>query len=622
MRTKIVIVFLLVISLCATNINAQRFTQEMRGAFLERAMHNKIRMNTNKILAHPELLKNLEQEQQQRIKNVLTKKTNQGNNITNTPETESEIHAAINPVDSNNIIVGAMRWTSSNFGSALSFPIYYTRDFGDTWQTAKFDGMERSFINVGGGDPVISFDTEGIAYLTWLTVDLGFSPLIGITLHWATSTDGGATWSYGEDVVDQGAILDLFGSSGQRLVDKEWTAVDISDSPYRNNFYIAYAEINVVDTTYQILLKKKTPEANRLSEAVRVSPEDVLFAQFSSIDVDSEGGIHVLYMGATAQDTLFGMYHSYSEDGGESFQQTRITNVIVPCLFEEEACDIVGIDEGRMYPCPHLKVDRSGGEYDGRVYIVWTAVGTNFEASEGADIYYTYSDDKGITWETPIILNNDTSSTTHQFFPNLIVNDRGILSISWYDRREDDNNVDTQHYMTYSIDGGKTFVDDFSVSQKASDFTQIGLRNGNFGVGEYTQIVSSSNYAIPFWADGRTNDGNIEIYMAKIPLNDSISSNNLGSIESFKSISSPLEMISPNPTNGELSITLNLETSEDVIIEIYSNSGQKVMRQKRKEMNEGKHSLSLDIHHLPSGIYQLKIQTPTSIHVSQVVLND
>jgi len=533
--------------------------------------------------------------------------------VSNTFEAESEVHAAINPTDSANMVVAAMKWTAGTFGSSLSFPVYYTRDFGQTWQLSNFSGINIPFLNLGGGDPVLAFDSDGTLYLTWLTVDFGFNPLIGIALHWAISTDGGATWRNQPTTIDQGAVLSLFGSAEPRLVDKQWCVVDRSDeSPYKDNFYVSYTELNPVDTTYSILFKKKRANASALSPMpIEVSEEDIAFAQFSSIDVDREGNIHILFMGATLQDTTFNLYHAVSTDGGDSFQQTKITPLSVPCLFQEN-CDIVGIEASRMYPCPHLRVDKSGGIYDGSVYAVWTGDGLIEQKTPGTDIYFSRLEVGTNTWSVPSVLNQDGNLATYQFHPSLNVNEKGYVIATWYDRREDQNNISTHYYMTYSTDGGATFKQDFPVSTMPSDFSAIGDRNGDFGIGEYTQVISTPYQAIPFWADGRNNNGNIEIYMAKVPLLDQAAHlNEMPLSYEIRTIDNDVDLyrIFPNPTSGHTSLELALREETTVTVKVHDVSGRLLQEQSYGQLAQGTHLLELNVQDLPAGSYWCTIRT-------------
>ncbi|MCB9298149.1 MAG: hypothetical protein H6559_34260 [Lewinellaceae bacterium] len=66
------------------------------------------------------------------------------------------MHAAINPRDSNNIIIAGMVLDAEALLAPLSFPIYYTKDFGNTWELSEFNGvndLEPLTFILGGGDP-------------------------------------------------------------------------------------------------------------------------------------------------------------------------------------------------------------------------------------------------------------------------------------------------------------------------------------------------------------------------------------------------------------------------------------------------------------------------------------
>ena len=80
---------------------------------------------------------------------------------------ESELHVAINPYDSNNIVLAVMKGTfDSDTFSRIS--LYYTQDYGETWQKSDFNGKTPGTF--GAGDPVLAFDRNGRVYLVSLTI--------------------------------------------------------------------------------------------------------------------------------------------------------------------------------------------------------------------------------------------------------------------------------------------------------------------------------------------------------------------------------------------------------------------------------------------------------------------
>ena len=578
--------------------------------FIKTSLKNKIKSDLDIIKELEALPVQADQGQLERLEQLIEFREGD-KNLSNSEESESEIHAAINPTDTNNIIVASMRFTEGPLGGALSFPIYYTNDFGQSWDISPFDGVSdqlNSFV-LGGGDPIIVFDNDGVAYLSWLTltVDLSFS--FSITLHWAISNDSGATWERQETLIDNGTLEDLEDPNA-RFVDKEWMVADLSDSPNKNNVYVAYAEINLSDTTYNILVKSKAADASEFSDAVDITPEEIVFAQFSSIDVDDAGTVHVMFTGAKEDDTALSLYHTKSTDGGQSFSApVTISNLHLPCfpLVESSPCDIVGIDSSRMYPCPHLRVDKSGGLHNGNLYAVWTSDGFDTQLSAGVDIYFSKSEDSGDSWSSPIILNNDSDAATHNFFPSIAVNDQGTLVTTWYDRREDSGNVLTKYYMTFSRDGGDTFEDDFPVSAESSDFSVIGQANGNFGVGEYTQVVATDYFAIPFWADGRTNDGNVEVYSAVIPLDENITTSieELGTLSTAFSIKGPW----PNPAEGEANIEVSLKEASALEVQLVDVDGKVLRSIQQSDLVAGSYPIRFDLGELPAGTYFIVAKT-------------
>ncbi|NJK83059.1 MAG: exo-alpha-sialidase [Saprospiraceae bacterium] len=404
-----------------------------------------------------------------------------------TPEPESEFHAAINPKDTQNIIICSMRNNPNNFLAPLTFPIYYTKDFGATWELSQFDGTKAGEFILGGGDPILVFDTEGIAYLCWLTLTTDLTFNSKISLKYALSKDGGATWIPAATPLDEGNagnLLDILGGNvgggDIKFVDKEWLSVDRSNSPYRNTIYASYLTIEAKneEVSTKITMRKKTANSTTFSDtSIVVHQNDYKLVQFTSIDVDNKGTVHLTFAG-TPDSLNWAFYYVQSKDGGETFTpEIKITDFHLPRLSADEPIgNIIGIDEARIYPCPQLAIDKSSGIHEGTLYYVWTANGITQKEAAGLDIYFTRSRDGGSTWETPIVLNDDALAGSHQFYPSIALNEQGKIVVSWYDRREDVDNVNTSYYMTYSVDGGNSFVPNFAVSSESADFSVIGSK--------------------------------------------------------------------------------------------------------------------------------------------------
>lgn len=612
------------LSVGVVNAWSQSFSKQRVHEMVQTAIHNKVKTDVEKVIQQADQWKKnqtptVESTEAERI---TSREEDAG--ISDTKETESEIHAAVNPKDTNNIIAAAMKF-SEDILNALTFPIYYTKDFGRTWKLSQFNGVndQTGFsIVAGGGDPIIVFDDKGVAYLSWLTLNIGLDFKIKAGLHWAISNDGGATWTRQNSLLDEGEIEDISGSGG-RLPDKEWLASDLSNSPHKGNVYVAYAYINTADTSYNIFVKTKKSNGTTFEGKVDLTPSDILFAQFTSIDVDSKGVVHVMFAGAKAEDEVASLYHCKSTDGGVSFSApVKIAPFFLSCFppGSDSTCNLTGVDPNRVYPCPHLRVDKSNGPNSGNLYVVWTANGINELKTVGTDIYFSKSENGGVTWSAPIVLNNDKIADVDQFFPSIAVNAQGILVITWYDRREDLDNEQTKYYMTVSKDGGDSFESDFAVSTDASDFSVIGQSNNNFGVGEYTQVVTTNNYAIPFWADGRDNDGNIEIFTSLIPIgiDQTTDVKEVGTVSEQFNVTN----LYPNPAKTLATLDIELKAPSRVTVQLFSLDGKLQKTFNRRNLGTGNHKFNLDVKNLASGQYWCVVRSDFGFKAKSLIIKN
>lgn len=545
---------------------------------------------------------------------------------------ESEVHAAINPTDSSNIIVSPIRQSTGT----LTCPIYYTRDFGKTWRKSRFVNLppENNAVVFGGGDPVFAFDADGRAYFTWINLygtSDNDSTIAGI--FWASSDDGGETWEFDHDnivVIDAvraGAPLGVYQLP--RFCDKQWMAADLTDGPHRNTLYVAYAELSITgQRPGQIAVRRLLPESGGfVNNSVPVSTAAFTLVQFSSIGVDEAGNVHVSFFGQRGNS--WGLWHSFSTDAGQSFSEpVNVSPVRFGGRFGGAgAPTIQGIETSRLYPSPYIAVDRSGTETEGSLYLVWTALGTTSDAGKGYDIYLSrlegFNDPEAAPeWSAPVIVNDDDEAGD-QFYPSVTVSPEGVVIVSWYDKRGDANGRHTHYYMAYSFDGGRTFLKNIQVSSAATDFGTIGNRNGGFGIGEYTQVLATSGYAIPVWADGRAGNGNMDIYAAFMPITSDISNAPLYP-EHVTSVEEGITVgeVVPNPVAGEdAHLTFRLERSARVDVDLIDVRGTVVRSiAVDRPFDAGEHRVTIPTDGLSAGVYFSRVSTGRAVAARKVTV--
>ena len=244
---------------------------------------------------------------------------------------------------------------------------------------------------------------------------------------------------------------------------------------------------------------------------------------------------------------------------------------------------------GRLNLSPYIAVDRSNGPYKDRIYYTYT---DNEPGQNGIfDIYLSWSDDDGATWTTPKKVHENTPALTQQFYSSIFVTENGALLLGWYDRRDDPTDKLTNFHLGISYDGGATFQD-LKVTSAPSDFSTIGQINNGFGIGDYGQIIATANTALPFWADGRTNDGDMNVYFARVPLNGpQVSAPEIMTVSENISFGKPY----PIPAADKITVPVNTLHSEHFTCKIYSADGKLLHLQDMGALPAGKNQLNVPV---------------------------
>ncbi|MFI5201185.1 MAG: FlgD immunoglobulin-like domain containing protein, partial [Candidatus Kapaibacterium sp.] len=471
-------------------------------------------------------------------------------------------------------------------------------------------------------------------YMTWIdTYSTGLTDSSGTYLdttffgmYWASSTNDGQTWQrpaakgyvalgWERISIDSATFQARFDTT-TGIDDKEWIAVDRSNSPYHNTLYVAWTHLGVAN--YGVTVRRKLPGVDSMEPPVRVSSDNFLRVQYTSIGIDSKGGVHVTFMGTL--DTIhYGIYQAYSSDGGKTFQPAvKISDADIPGTSPDAIANgdmIFGIRTNGNYPCPHLSIDTA---VTGDLYEVWDALGTTSDEQHGTDIYFSRSTDSGATWSPARAINNDIDTESgnyiDHFYPSIAVNGKGMISVTWYDRREDPSNQIGRYYIAQSTDQGHTWTN-APVATQPMDFNYVMNVNQNFGIGEYTQVLTTSNYTIPVWSDGRDDAGNLRVYAAFInPAN--------ARVDRLSTIGQGLSLLAnyPNPFKTVTKVGFTLESSAHARLYVTNIAGQQVASIFDGGAPAGEHDFTFDGSRLANGIYYLNLETDLGIARSAMTI--
>lgn len=611
---KPVAIVLSLVVLASTSLFAQKLTLEQRKAIVRRQFLGSFREKTG---TTPD---KLSEARVFRVKVGDTKNEAPAPQafemvVSKVTSTESELHAIINPADTNNIVVGAMGYTSNG---TLAFPIYYTKDLGKAWKKATFtDQPITGSLRLGGGDPMFSYNLDGsVLYVTWIDLAIrdGIFDSIYANIYFATSTNGGQNWKSSRTQTFVSSVLtNDGGAQGGLFPDKQWLACDRSNSAGRGTIYGTFLFFSDIDIRLNVT--KKSPTDTAFSEPVKVDLGGIVAMQIATIDIDDRGHLHITFHGSEDND-VFNIYHCVSTDGGNTFSQPKIISRAELAGTSASSNDYVipGFADRQV---PSIQVACGKGEgHTTELYCVWDGLGIDENLGNGSDVYFSRSTNRGESWSDPIIVNGDQRGfEVHQYRSTMTVNDRGIISIGWYDGRTDQANTVVDYYTAFSFDGGKTFVAEQPVTKTSMDFTTVGLRNGEFGVGEYMQIVSTPYTAIPIWSDGRKGSGDLDIYAALVPIADQV----LG-VKSISNVEAgiSLESVQPNPASDYIKLTISLSKAEELSVSIIDMLGASRLAPKQYQLPSSLSTIELSCADLPAGSYIIRITTQEG-SVSRVV---
>jgi hypothetical protein len=361
----------------------------------------------------------------------------------------NEPSLCIDPTNPEHIAVGWRQFNSTNSDFRQAGWAYSTNG-GVNW---TFGGTLET--NVFRSDPALAADAEGRFYY------LSLQPSPYRCDLWRSS-DGGASWQ---------PLGPAVGG------DKSWLTIDTTSGPGHGNIYQAWDYASAFSDRYFSL---SYDTGSSWIDPIGI-PQ---LPYWGTLDVGPNGELY-----------LAGW-------DGSTFWVNRSTNA--PNRIAVFAFDLtVAVDLGGslLYflgsgPNPGglmgqvwTAVDRSTGQTRGNVYAL-CSTGT---ANNLCDVMFARSTDGGQTWSPPVRLNTDPgAANSWHWFGTLAVAPNGRIDVCWNDTRNDPNNVLSELFYTYSLDGGLSWATNRAVSPSFNSLLGWPMQNK---IGDYMQIVSLDDAA-------------------------------------------------------------------------------------------------------------------------------
>ena len=226
---------------------------------------------------------------------------------------------------------------------------------------------------------------------------------------------------------------------------------------------------------------------------------------WGTLDVDSAGNLFI--GGVNLSTGRIWCVRSINAKNGAvvpTFDQSTPVNLGGDIVFSEP------INPEGLVGQVFLAVDRSGTSTNNNVYMLASVQPSGF--INGSDVMFVRSTDGGSTFSAPRRINDDpVNHAKWHWFGTLSVAPSGRIDVVWYDTRNSPNNVTSQLFYSYSIDGGNTWSPNVAVSNPFNPF--IGYPNQS-KIGDYITVVSDDAGANVAYA--ATFNGEEDIYYVRI----------------------------------------------------------------------------------------------------------
>ncbi len=418
------------------------------------------------------------------------------------PPAQNESSIAISPLNPNLLISSAVDTRGSI--------VYVSTDGGNSWKNTDLGKINTNWQT--GNDPSVAFDHLGNGYVMFGAFPRGNNTgESGVYL--CKTTDGGASWSLPYVVIEHKGTM----TDDSAFEDKYYIEADNSPiSPFRGNLYTPWKRVIDRDSSTQIVVARSSDGGLTWGAPVRVSPRksgnslDTTFGQsFPITTTGPNGQLYVAWNDGPARSIGF----ASSTDGGVTFSaptypvQNYPTHGTVRTVGSGANKSTYHVLKGtfRAETYPTMMADNSNSPRKGWLYLAYCAGLT-------PDLYFLRSSDGGQTWTQPRVITSTPAND--QWWPWMSVDETtGDIAIMYSDSRNDPANIAIDTYISYSSDGGETWID-----RRATDATSDFRKNpfiDQIFAGDYSGCAFHAGRIYPSHLDTRDNDNN-DVYTAII----------------------------------------------------------------------------------------------------------
>ncbi len=382
-----------------------------------------------------------------------------GNNVVGDAGNEPSI--AVDPTNPSRIVIGWRQF--SNVNSDFRQAGYgWTTDGGLTWSA--------SIINPGvfRSDPVLAADAEGNIFYNSLTAD----EFNNFECKVYKSVDGGATWDNG-----------VYAYGG----DKQWYVIDQTDGIGHGNQYSYWTQYWSI--CYPDFFVRSIDGGNSFQSCTSIPNSP----QWGTLAIGPDGELYVGGDGFTISRS------DNAQDPGSDVSWPMTTNFSLGGSMGFSG----GPNPAGLLGQLWIGVNHADGPSRGDVYALCSV---NPSGSDPLDVHFARSTDGGQNWSTPVRVND--VQTGYQWFGTMSVAPNGRIDVVWLHNASGSYSA---LYYSYSEDGGITWS---ANEQLGPEFNHnLGYPQQN-KMGDYFHMISDNFGAHLAYA--ATYNGEQDVYYLRI----------------------------------------------------------------------------------------------------------
>jgi len=407
---------------------------------------------------------------------------------------QNESSIAINPTNPLNLIASAVDYRSES-----ATWVYVSNDGARSWKNINLGRPYPGWRSTN--DPSVAFSLDGIGYFCYGgfgKLEPNTDLLVGENgVFVAKTTDEGKTWKAHIPVIVHTGTQTL----DSNFEDKYYVHVDNSpSSPYFGHLYIPWKRVTPRDSSTQIVISKSTDKGESWSTPQPISPrkpgtsEDTTYGQSFPLAVTGPNGeVYCVWNDGIEHGVGF----AKSTNGGKTFSEPKIifrynifgTTKHIPSQGGYRHT-VKGKVRAEAYPVIACDI---WSQRKGYLYLTWAA-------DSIPNIYFSRSTDGGDTWSKPMIIHE--TANNDQFWQWIAVDPKsGDLAVMYFDSRDDKDNVLVNCYVSYSSDGGQTWIDR-RVGDEDHDLRLNPFMDNAFA-GDYSGLAFYDGVIYPSWVDMR-----------------------------------------------------------------------------------------------------------------------